>query len=345
MTDRPKEPLRVACVGAGYFSQFQYEAWHRLDVDLAAICNKTEANAQKIADSYNIGQVFTDFEKMLDSVKPDLVDIITPPSTHVAYIELAAARGIPVICQKPFTPSLKDAEYATKLMEDAGAMLVIHENFRFQPWYSEIKRTLEAGTLGDLYQVTFRLRPGDGQGPEAYLARQPYFQEMERFLVHETAIHLIDVFRYLFGEMRSVTAALRRLNPAIKGEDAGMMLFEFENGAAGVFDGNRLADHPAKNRRLTMGEMMLEGSKGSLRLNGDGGLFLRQHGEDQEREITYDWQDRNFGGDCVFALQRHVLEHLREGKPLMNRARDYLTNIRIEEAAYSSSELGKRVML
>lgn len=345
MTDTSKEPLRVACVGAGYFSQFQYEAWHRLDVDLAAICNKTEANAQKIADSYNIGQVFTDFEKMLDNVKPDLVDIITPPSTHVAYIELAAARGIPVICQKPFTPSLKEAEYATKLMEDAGAMLVIHENFRFQPWYSEIKRTLEADTLGDLYQVTFRLRPGDGQGPEAYLARQPYFQEMERFLVHETAIHLIDVFRYLFGEMRSVTAALRRLNPAIKGEDAGMMLFEFENGAAGVFDGNRLADHPAKNRRLTMGEMMLEGSKASLRLNGDGGLFLRRHGEDQEREIAYSWQDRNFGGDCVFALQRHVLEHLRDGKPLMNRARDYLTNIRIEEAAYSSSELGKRVTL
>ncbi len=345
MTDATKKLLKVACVGAGYFSQFQYEAWHRLDVDLAAICNKTEANAQKIADSYGIEQVFTDFEQMLDSVKPDLVDIITPPSTHVAYIELAAARGIPVICQKPFTPSLKEAEYATKLMEDAGAMLVIHENFRFQPWYSEIKRVLEAGTLGDLYQVAFRLRPGDGQGPEAYLARQPYFQEMERFLVHETAIHLIDVFRYLFGEMRSVTAALRRLNPAIKGEDSGVMLFEFENGAAGLFDGNRLADHPAKNRRLTMGEMVLEGSKASLRLDGDGGLFLRRHGEDQEREIDYDWQDRNFGGDCVFALQRHVIEHLQNGAPVMNRARDYLTNIRIEEAAYSSNELGKRVTL
>lgn len=345
MTNATNKQLRVACVGAGYFSQFQYEAWHRLDVDLAAICNKTEANAQKIADTYGIAQVFTDFEKMLDSVKPDLVDIITPPSTHVAYIELAAARGIPVICQKPFTPSLKEAEYATKLMEDAGAMLVIHENFRFQPWYGEIKRSIDAGMLGELYQVAFRLRPGDGQGPEAYLARQPYFQEMERFLVHETAIHLIDVFRYLFGEVRSVTALLRRLNPAIKGEDSGVMFFEFENGTAGLFDGNRLADHSAKNRRLTMGELMLEGSKASLRLDGDGRLFLRQHGEDQERALDYDWQDRNFGGDCVFALQRHVVEHLQNGAPIMNRARDYLTNIRIEEAAYSSNELGRRVTL
>lgn len=337
--------IRVACVGAGYFSQFQYEAWHRLDVDLAAICNKTEANARKIADKFDIAQVFTNFETMLDQVKPDLVDIITPPGTHLAYIEQAAARRIPVICQKPFTPSLAEAERATALMEAADTPLIIHENFRFQPWYGEIKRQLDTGALGELYQVSFRLRPGDGQGPEAYLARQPYFQDMPRFLVHETAIHLIDVFRYLFGEVRSVTAALRRLNPAIKGEDAGLMLFEFQNGATGLFDGNRLSDHPARNRRLTMGEMLLEGSGGSLRLSGDGELYLRRHGENEESKVEYDWQDQNFGGDCVYALQRHVVQHLKNGAPVMNRARDYLTNIRIEEAAYSSSELGKRVKL
>lgn len=337
--------IRVACVGAGYFSQFQYEAWHRLDVELAAICNKTEANARKIAEKFDIAEIFTDFETMLDQVTPDLVDIITPPATHLAYIEQAAKRRIPVICQKPFTPSLAEAEQATAMMEEAETPLIIHENFRFQPWYGEIKRQLDAGVLGDLYQVAFRLRPGDGQGPEAYLARQPYFQYMERFLVHETAIHLIDVFRYLFGEMRSVTASLRRLNPAIKGEDAGLMLFEFQNGTTGLFDGNRLADHSAQNRRLTMGEMLLEGSGGSLRLSGDGELYLRRHGENEERQIAYDWRDQNFGGDCVYALQSHVVEHLRNGAPVMNRARDYLTNIRIEEAAYSSSELGKRVTL
>jgi hypothetical protein len=43
--------------------------------------------------------------------------------------------------------------------------------------------------------------------------------------------------------------------------------------------GNRLADHKAENRRLTMGEMLIEGSEGTLRLDGDGGLWLRSHGE------------------------------------------------------------------
>jgi len=193
--------------------------------------------------------------------------------------------------------------------------------------------------------VTFRLRPGDGQGPRAYLDRQPYFQQMERFLVHETAIHQIDVFRYLLGEVTGVTAELAKLNPVIAGEDAGLILFRFENGARGVFDGNRLSDHPAENRRLTMGEMFIEGSKGVIRLNGDGGLFHRKHGENGEQAIDYAWDNRGFGGDCVYRLQEHVVRHLLHGDAVMNSACDYLANLRIEEAVYRSSSRGERIAL
>ncbi len=64
-------------------------------------------------------------------------------------------------------------------------------------------------------QAICRLRPGDGQGPEAYLDRQPYFQTMEKFLIHETGVHWVDTFAYLFGPAQSVYAGLRRVNPAI----------------------------------------------------------------------------------------------------------------------------------
>ena len=78
-------------------------------------------------------------------------------------------------------------------------------------------------------------------------------------------------------------ARLRRLNPAIAGEDAGLVLFDFNCGAAGLFDGNRLVDFPAANPRLTMGEMTLEGSAARLRLDGFGRLWLRpHHGEERE---------------------------------------------------------------
>jgi predicted dehydrogenase len=202
---------------------------------------------------------------------------------------------------------------------------------------------LDAGTLGEPYEVAFRLRPGDGQGPRAYLDRQPYFQKMERFLVHETAIHLIDTFRYMMGEVTEIYANLRKLNPVIAGEDAGIILFDFASGARGVFDGNRLVDHAAENRRLTMGEMVLEGSDAVLRLDGYGRLFLRRHGLNAEEEVPYAWENRGFAGDCVYLLQRHVVDRLADNGPFMNTGRDYLTNLRIENAVYESNRLGRRV--
>lgn len=332
-------PIRLATVGTGYFSRFQYAAWARLpEVELVAICNRDPQSAKELAEQYDVADTFQDFELMLDTVKPDLVDIITPPVTHVAYVMACIERNIPVICQKPFTPSLADAKALVDQIKARNATVIIHENFRFQPWYTKIREVLNEGLLGELYQIRFALRPGDGQGPEAYLERQPYFQQMERFLVNETAVHLIDVFRYLFGEVESTYADLRRINPAIKGEDAGLIIFKFENGARGIFDGNRLSDHKAKNRRLTMGEMQIEGEHGCLFLNGDAELSFRRHGENEEQKIPYKWQNQDFGGDCVYRLQQHVVEHFVSGAQLMNTASDYIANIMIADAAYVSDK-------
>ncbi len=338
--------LRVAGVGTGYFSRYHYNAWKRIqEVDLVGIANRTLASAENFAAAYGIPVAFSNLPEMLDEVRPDLLDIITPPETHLAAISEACARRIPIICQKPFCRTRAEAEKALELAEAASIMVVVHENFRFQPWHQESRRIVASGLLGDPYQITFRLRPGDGQGSRAYLDRQPYFQKMPRFLIHETAIHLIDVFRFLIGEVTGVYASLRRINPAISGEDSGLVLFSFASGARGVFDGNRLADHKAKNRRLTMGEMLIEGSAGTLSLNGDGNLLWRGHGRNDDHPINYVWQDRDFGGDCVYLTQRHVVHHMLYGTPVMNKVREYLANIHIEEAIYTSDREGRYVAL
>ena len=336
--------VQVAAIGTGYFSQFHYDAWARIgDAEIVAICDLNEEQASTVASQFDGAPTFTELEAMLDETKPDLVDIITPPPTHPAFIQATVARGIPAICQKPFCPTFKEAETMAEAAEEAGALVVVHENFRFQPWYEEIHRQIESGALGRVYQANFRLRPGDGQGPEAYLGRQPYFQKMPRFLIHETAIHMIDVFRYLFGEPDFVTADLRRLNPAISGEDAGIVILDFGSGVRAVFDGNRLVDHAAENRRLTIGEMTVEGSDAVLRLDGDGRLHLRRHGENEETELRYDWAKDGFAGDSVIRLQRHVVDHLRHGTPVVNAATDYLRNLQLEEAVYDSDRLGRRL--
>ncbi len=338
--------LRVLGVGAGYFSQFQYLGWRNIaDADCVAIVNRDQAKARALADRFGIPEVYGDLEAALDAVKPDLVDLITPPPTHRALVAKMVARRIPTICQKPFGTSYADAVAIAELAEGAQVPLVIHENFRWEPWYRESRRLIDAGVLGTLHSVAFRLRPGDGQGPRAYLDRQPYFQHMPRFLVTETAIHWIDTFRFLMGEIVAVYARLRRINPAIAGEDAGYIVFEYASGATGLFDGNRLNDHVASNPRRTMGECWLEGSAGVLRVDGDARLWWKPH---QQPEIPHRYDrgpDDTFGGGACESLQRHVVAHFVSGAPLENTARDYLANLRVQEAVYRSAAEGRRIEL
>jgi len=346
MNTSPPPKLRVAVIGAGFFSQFHLDAWARMaDVDLVAVADLDAAKAEVAAERHGAGTWFGDARAMLDAGGIDLLDFVAPPPAHLELIRLGAAAGLPMICQKPFCATLEGAEEGAAIAKAAGVPLIVHENFRFQPWYAEIKRLLDDGLIGDLYQASFRLRPGDGQGSDAYLDRQPYFQTMQRFLVHETAIHLIDVFRHLMGEVTSVYADLRKLNPAIAGEDAGVIVFGFSDDKRAVFDGNRLVDHAARNHRLVMGEMWLEGSTGVLRLDGDGGLWLRQHGSNDEQPLDYAWDDVGFGGDCIHRLQRHIVAALMSGGPFTNTAHAYLANLRIEDAVYRSAAEGRRLDL
>ncbi|MEO7336399.1 MAG: Gfo/Idh/MocA family oxidoreductase [Caldimonas sp.] len=322
-------------VGAGYFAQFQLEGWQDAGSPCVALCDLDPARLAALADRFSIRDRFVEVAAMLDDVKPELLDVVLPPAAQAGVVRAALERHIPVICQKPFGIDLAEAQVLNAFARECATPLIVHENFRFTPWFREARRLMDLGHLGEVYGVSFRLRPGDGQGERAYLDRQPYFQTMPQLLVRETGVHFIDTFRYLMGEVRAVTARLRRLNPAIRGEDAGVIVFEFDAQRTGLFDGNRLNDHVADDPRRTMGEMWLEGSRGVLRLDGDARLWWKpHHGPEQEHRYTCPPQ-RAFGGACA-ALQAHVVAHLQTGSPLENVAGDYLRNLVVQEAVYES---------
>ncbi len=337
MPELPR-PARVAVVGAGYFGRFHLDAWHRMaDAALVALCERDRGRADAMRAEYGDFSVFEDARAMVEAVRPDIVDIATPPDSHLPLIRALAPHAGHIVCQKPFCGGLEGAREAVAVAEEHGCRLAVHETMRHQPWYREAKRLLNAGAVGTPYQIAFRLRPGDGQGPDAYRDRQPYFREMPRFLLHETGIHWIDTFRYLMGEVSEARALLRRLNLAIAGEDAALVILGFESGAAGLLDANRLSDHAAANRRLTMGEMTVDGSGGTLRLDGDGRLWLRAFGRNDEVEQTYGWEDRHFGGDCVYLTNRAILDAWRRGEEPETGAARYLRNLEIVEALYSDA--------
>ena len=104
-----KKSIRLVVVGTGYFSQFHYDAWKRLNVDLVGICSLNKDEAIKYSKQFQNCEVFLDFETMIKTTKPDLVDIIAPPLNHLKFIKISAKNKVNIICQKPFTNSIKEA--------------------------------------------------------------------------------------------------------------------------------------------------------------------------------------------------------------------------------------------
>ncbi|MEP3231471.1 MAG: Gfo/Idh/MocA family oxidoreductase [Hyphomicrobiales bacterium] len=335
--------IKVACVGAGYFSQFHHQAWKRIDgVALVAAVDQNIDAAKETGLA-----AYSDIKTMVKNHAPNVVDIITPPHTHYELIQECVSAGVDLlICQKPFCRSIEEAERAVNLCEEAGIPLIIHENFRFQPWYRIMKDAMDKGQVGDVHQLTFKLRTGDGQGCEAYLDRQPYFQSMEKFLIHETGVHWVDTFCFLMGKPSSIYADLRRMNDDIKGEDAGYFIMEFDGGKQALFDGNRHLDHASCNCRQTFGECQIEGTKGTLSLDGEGVVRLRAFGA-VESTVLYQGPETNdgFAGDCVYTLQQHVVDAFKGAGRFENTGRDYLAILKLVDAIYQSNESGQKVVL
>ncbi len=336
---------KIAVIGTGYFSQYHLDAWKRLNANVVGVCSLDLKKASEASSVFKNCNFFCDYEEMIRITRPNLIDLIVPPNSQFEIINKIVKLGINIICQKPLTNSLKDAKKINRLVKKFNTRFIVHENFRFQPWHIQIKKMLASKIIGKPFQVSFKMRPGDGQGKNAYLNRQPYFQKMEKFLIRETGIHFIDLYRYFFGEIQSVTSILSRLNKYISGEDSGLVFFQFKNGIKGLLDANRLSDHIATDRRLTIGELLIEGSKGSIRLDGNGNIFFRQFETNDETKIKYKWYKKGFAGDSVYFFQKYVIDRLRSNRKIINEIDEYIRNIEIEDAVYKSNRLGRTVQI
>ena len=332
-------------IGAGYFSQFHYEAWSRIpQADIVAVCDLDGHKASSTAAKHGIDRTCTDWRSAIDTHNPDFIDIITGPATHEEMCAYAAERGIAIVCQKPLAPDLPACQRIVSNVERAGVRFMVHENWRWQPWYRQIHELRDAHTVGDFHHLYFRMRTGDGWPADAYLARQPFFRDYPRLLIYETGIHFVDTFRFLMGEVTEVYARLRRMNPAIRGEDACQVFFTFENGATAILDASRYNENEARNPRFTFGELRIDATGGHIEMNTEGDLRIKPLGQ-PAFDLDYGHEDRNFAGDCVYALQRHFVDNLISGAPFESGGQDYLRTIRVMEAVYESAQGGVPVSL
>jgi len=340
--------MKGVLIGAGFFAQFHADAWKRMEgrhpcrpvspdtatemspFQLTAIADAIPGKAAAFAAQYGIPRSYTSVEEMLNTEQPDFVDIVTRPDTHLLLTRLAAARGIHVICQKPMAPTMADSIAMCDACEAAGVRLLIHENWRWQPWYREALRLIQSGVIGPLRHLSFDWRTGDGNGPEPYAA-QPYFREMPRLIIYESLVHILDTFRCLAGELSITACATRRVNPVIAGEDWAELQVQFTNGATGFIHGDRHTG-PVPSP-VAMGSMIIEGERGRLRITPEGFIDLNE----QRHDFTP--STLGYKGDSVHATQCHFLDCLRSGQPAESEGRAYLRTAALVEDAYRKGDI------
>ena len=323
------EHLRVGFAGAGAISQYHLVGWSAMrDALVVAICDIDEAKACAKAQAFGIKKVYTDFQKMIEAENLDAVDIVTPVGTHAPLTRLAADAGLHVCCQKPLTPTVREAETLIAYVGERVRFMV-HENYRFRPHYLMIREWLQQGRIGDIKQARMTARcqgmmqVGDVQ--PFLLNRQPYLREFKRLLIFEVLIHNLDVMRVLLGPLEVVAAQVAKVNQELAGEDAAVVLLKGTGDITAVLDGNISAPGygPLPTDRL---EIM--GTRGTLLFDRDR---LTMAGSDEE-PVVFDLA-KNYQA-CFSSAVAEFVHGLRENRPFAMDRLDNLETLKLMEQSY-----------
>jgi D-apiose dehydrogenase len=332
---RRAPPLKVALAGAGMISWYHLTAWRKLGgrVELAAVCDLDAGKAQDRAQEFGIAKVYTDREAMLAGETIHALDVASPRETHAGWVEAAAERGIDVLCQKPLTPTLAEAQELVLRLE-GKIRLMVHENWRFRPWYRELKSWIAAGLLGDIVlgriaMVNSGFLP-DAAGKRPAFVRQPFMQHEKRLMMAEVLIHHLDAMRFLCGDLRIVTARAARTLPDVAGETVASIFLETSAGAPIEVTGTMAA--PGYPPRVS-DRLEIIGTKASAVFERN---VLHRLGPDP-REIAFD-NDKGYQAsfDGVIA---HFVECLESGARFETDPSDNIETLRLVEHGYWAAGL------
>jgi len=178
-----------------------------------------------------------DLDALLDDPQVAAVVVATPPATHLEIIERCAATGRHVLCEKPLAGDADGAARATARAEEAGILLRVGFQMRFDPDLEVVRARVAAGELGEPRLLRASLRDREPP-PLAILRESPG-------LLHDGAIHTLDLARWLMGEVVEVSAfAATPVHPDViaAGDlDTTVCVLRFASGALGVHDNGRVS--------------------------------------------------------------------------------------------------------
>lgn len=236
---------RVGFIGSGWTERIQIPVFRMGGLTPQAICSGRRENAERVAQTHAIPEVYDDWRGLIDSDAVDIVSVVTPPHLHREIAVAALQAGKHVISEKPTALNVEEAEAMLAAAQAApGQLAIIDHELRFEPARLQMRDLIRSGYVGTVLHVTMtRL------GPERLKPDQPWtwFSDAARGggMLGALGSHLIDLARWMIGRIEGVTAQLKtgylyRTHPVdgsergVSADDHAQLMVRFAGGAIGT---------------------------------------------------------------------------------------------------------------
>ena len=311
--------LGVAVIGTGFWGKNHARIYKELaPTELVAICDVNAERAKSVADQFGV-KAYTSSSRMLKNDEIEAVSVCTW-STKLALEALKALKaGKHVLVEKPMATNTKQAEKLLETAEKNGLHLTVGFLMRFIPGIQHIREAVENKKIGELVCATAKRV---SQWPERI---------GDVGVVKDTAIHDIDVMRYISNEDPITVYAKAGSMRYRRFEDYAQIMLTYEDGKSAFIESNWLT--PYKTRTLTV-----TGSEAIMRLD-----YITQElwieSAKENLQPRFPWQE-----PLKLELQ-HFADCISEKKKPLITGADGLKALQIAEAALQSSAKNRAIKL
>ncbi|MGH2534592.1 MAG: Gfo/Idh/MocA family protein [Thermomicrobiales bacterium] len=329
---------RALLIGAGgwpgvWVRTFIPAMQHRLEITGLVDLNEEALNRSGDLLNLSASRRFTDLERAFAHTDTDLVLLCTPPRARLRAIELAAARGLPVLCEKPIADSWDDSLAIYRLARETGIKLSVVQNYRYTTRIRTLKRVLDEGRLGQINYVVCRF----AADYTIDTAGGAFRHQIPDAMIYEGAEHHLDMFRHLAGSDVAWVSGTQWNRPwsTFGNNCCAMFLIEMENGIVGQYEmthitrGHETGWHHEHYR--------IECEKGTVTVDADDVVRITEHlGKGYER-VTEVAPDETTPADHR-AVIAEFLDWLDGGPAPLTAAPD---NIRTAALAFAAVEASR----
>lgn len=208
--------IKIGIIGTGVGIRTHLKGFRNFEdeAEVYAIAGSNLERSKQFADEYNIPVACADYKELCDIEDLDLVCITTPNKFHKEMLKYAISKNKNIICEKPMVDTAKEAEEINEMVKDYDKILIIDHQLRFNPYILEIKKMINDGTLGKIYNVRLN-QQGTGFANENAFWSWSFDDKEGGGVRLAMASHFTDLIEYWF-DSRDVISVTASMNPITK---------------------------------------------------------------------------------------------------------------------------------